>query len=146
MARVLEIVTSSQAWRRSFQLDGVRYVVRMRWSERNGAWYADVLDEATDEPLVAGWRVTPGVPWAPASRLTGGPAGALVVLDVTGGGSAIETFEQLGTTHRVFYFPADEVAAIVAAEANANKPTTVTVTRTSGTPGAGAGGDFTVNV
>jgi hypothetical protein len=53
-------LTSDPSQRFRSSLNGVEYVFRAQWNERSGVWTLDILDGATEAPLVLGVSILIG--------------------------------------------------------------------------------------
>lgn len=95
-----------------WELDGVTYVIRRLWVERESSWVVNIY---TDDmlPLVVGAFARVGVDLfdnvaAPAASAR--PPGRLILEDVSGAGAELG-FDGWGRTHRLVYRePRAEVA------------------------------------
>lgn len=92
-APVIEISTS---------LDGRRYVLRVRWSERATAWYLD-LETEDAQPIVQGRLVRLNRNLISGAVHPDAPAGVIAALRV---GESVElpSLEGLGETVRLYYY------------------------------------------
>jgi len=83
MAEIVPIEASNTNQEFSVQLDGVEFVLRIQWQDRDESWYIDLLTAAL-VPLWMGARIAVGVPllyqFVSASR----PAGELMAIDTAG--------------------------------------------------------------
>jgi hypothetical protein len=89
-------------------LDGVAYLLELRWNTREEAWYLDVrLEDGTD--VVTGIKVVVGFPLAARSAHAKLPPGALFASD-TSGKNQDPGIADLGNRVRLYYIPAAELA------------------------------------
>lgn len=90
-------------------LDGAQFRLRLTWRHRNQGWYLDLWTLA-GTPLLLGRRLSAG--WSPnlALVLEDGPDGFLYVRGLDG-----YAREDLGTSLRLMYYPASEIAALAPA-------------------------------
>ncbi len=87
-------------------MDGVNYIVDLRWSSRANGWFLDLLDDAED-PIRTGIRLVAN--WNLLRLITDErvPRGTLMAL--SSGGDSDPTFETLGTEVTLVYVePAGE--------------------------------------
>lgn len=67
----------------SITLDGVAYLLELRWNTREEAWYLDIrLEDKTD--VVTGIKVVLGFPLGRRSQHAKRPPGILLALDTSG--------------------------------------------------------------
>ncbi len=107
----------------SVQLDGVEYVLRAQWQDRDESWYLDVLTAAL-VPVFMGARIAVGVPLLFQLVAEVRPAGDLIPIDTTGGDNdpGLDDFgidESLPEAERykrvqLFYLDAADVAEAIA--------------------------------
>lgn len=93
-------------------LDGVEYLLVLRWSQRETKWYLD-LSNANGDLLVAAIKVV--VNWPLLADVRGSglalPAGELVAMD-TRSTPADPGLDELGDSIPLLYFSADFVAEV----------------------------------
>ena len=112
MSQVLRTFQSLPVNEQIVTLDDVQYRLRMRWAERLQSWFLDIY-AADGTALVVGRRMAgDSSPYSARFRLTGGPAGTIIV---TGRDPYLR--EDLGTALEVVYFTEAETAALVASAA-----------------------------
>lgn len=87
-------------------LEGVEYLVRLTWRERQASWYMDLLIPP-DTPVAVGRRLSPG--WGPVLgwRVEHRPEGELLVV-----GPSPYQRDDLGDTLHLYYLPEDEWTAL----------------------------------
>lgn len=91
-------------------LDGVTYTLDLSFNVRLNAWFMNVLDEAAQNVLVAGLRLTCGA--SIGAKITGRPfPGFFVVLDTTGAG-VDPGISDLGKRVRLEYVEAADLASL----------------------------------
>ncbi len=94
-------------------LDGVAYVLELRWNVRDEAWYLDVrLADGTD--VVVGVKVVLEWPLGTRSRHASRPPGQLVAFD-TSGVRDEPKIDDLGSRVKLLYFDLAEVNSYRAA-------------------------------
>lgn len=106
---VLPLVPSVPFQRFSTTLDGVPYVIDVKWNGRAGVWSLDLLDEDED-PIRSGVRIVLGaVLGRRGIALTDPrmPTGFLVAIDLSGEG-VDAGLDDLGDRVQVHYYSADE--------------------------------------
>lgn len=79
----LPVVADSPDFTAFTELERVTYGFHYRWSEREGAWYLDLLD-AAGAVILAGRKLVPGLPLLGRFVDPRLPPGDLVVFDTTG--------------------------------------------------------------
>ncbi len=97
---VIPVPIDQPSFRQVVPLDGLNYILDLRWSERANGWFLDLFDDAEDPirtgiRLVANWNLL---------RLIADervPRGVLMAL--ASGGDADPTFETLGTEVSLVY-------------------------------------------
>lgn len=91
------------------QLEGRRYVLRMRWNERAGAWFLD-MHTVAGSPIVLGVRLSLSTQPLAGVLHPDRPPGELVVVDRTDSG--VEAAQaDLGTRVQLFYVEASSLVA-----------------------------------
>lgn len=109
MAQILPLVPSVPSYRVGTQLDGVQYVLDVRWNGRDGAWYMDILDEAA-VAIRSGVKIVLGAFLGRRTVNPAFPAGLLVAADLSGEGRDA-TLDDLGTRVVVYFYTFDEAFA-----------------------------------
>jgi hypothetical protein len=109
MAQTLPLVPSVPHYRVGTALDGVQYVIDVRWNGRLESWFLDLRAE-DESPIALGLRVTLGA-------LIGGrvadarfPRGVLIASDRSGAGRD-PALDDLGERVVVNFIPALELAS-----------------------------------
>lgn len=94
----------------SVALEGITYVIRWLYNEREGVWTFSISD-VDDVPILSGVRVVQNVDLLELASDERRPPGAMMIIDATG--SRVEpTLESFGHSARPVYIPADELAAL----------------------------------
>jgi hypothetical protein len=106
MAQTLPLQTDLPHYEFTVSLDGIVYLFELRWSGRESSWYASLYTE-DGEPLALTYKVLPGWPLFLRVRDPRMPAGGLVPVDTTGGGTA-PGLNELGDRVQIVYFEASE--------------------------------------
>lgn len=91
-------------------LDGVEYVLRFDWNDREGRWYMTLADR-DGEPIANGVKVVCGWPLLRRSADARAPAGMLMAVDQSGQGLD-PGLSELGGRVPLVYFDAAELAAL----------------------------------
>jgi uncharacterized protein DUF6983 len=86
------------------ELDGVTYVMRLRWNERAESWHLD-LSTLDDEPIASGVRLVPSFPLLRRNQHPARPPGELYLLDNKGLDEE-PTLEEFGTRFILVYVEA----------------------------------------
>ena len=84
-------------------LDGVVYLLDVRWNSRDEAWFLDLLAE-DETPIVRGIRVVLGALLGSRSADPAFPPGVLIASDLAGTGTD-PGFDDLGQRVKVYYIP-----------------------------------------
>ena len=84
-----------------WELDGVQYVIRRAWNEREASWVVSLYTEDL-APIVVGAFARTGVDLLDNCAAAGRPPGRLILEDVSGAGAEL-TFDGWGRTHRLVY-------------------------------------------
>ncbi len=117
---VVPIVQSVPNQEMAVALDGVTFILRFFWNDRDESWYWELYDSAR-VPIWRGARIATGVPLLKQCVASNRPAGELVAIDTRGKDldPVLDDFHEDGEVI-LAYLTADEVAeAIAEAEANA---------------------------
>lgn len=112
MPFVLPLDSAAPHYQVGTSLDGVQYILELKWNMRDEAWYLDILAEDED-PIRHGMKIVLGTLLGRRSVDPRMPAGAFIAADLSGAGREA-TIDDLGTRVVVYYYTADEVAAAVA--------------------------------
>lgn len=107
----LPLIPSNPNYRFGTSLDGVQYVIDIRWNARanlgGGAWYMDVL-QADQTPIRMGLKVVLGCVLGGRVTAPEFPQGALFAVDQSG--LDVEaSLDDLGTRLIVVYVPAADL-------------------------------------
>jgi hypothetical protein len=113
MAQQLPLVPAIANYDFATVLGGTTYVFNVYWNARDAAWYLDLLAE-DETPIRHGVKILLGSPLGRRSASPLFPAGVLLASDLSGE-NLDATFDDLGTRVVVYFFTADELAALVAA-------------------------------
>lgn len=109
-AVTLPLVPSIPNYRFGTQLDGVQYIIDVRWNGRDGAWYMDFL-QADETPIKYGIKIVLGATLGGLVTDPAFPPGVLIAVDQTGNGREA-TLDDLGSRVLVVYIPAADIAAV----------------------------------
>lgn len=90
-------------------LDGVTYVITVRWNDREASWYLDIADEQA-VPILLGLKVLPNVALGAKCRDVRKPPGLLIATSSTDDQSP-PGFEELGGRVELIYWPLEEFLA-----------------------------------
>jgi len=107
MPRVLPLIPSTPNYRVSTTLDGVQYILDIRWNGRAGVWYLDVLD-IDEDPIAAGIAVVLGSALGIRTTDARFPPGMLIAVDMSDEGHDAG-FDDLGDRVAVLYYEEDEL-------------------------------------
>lgn len=99
---------ADQAW--TTDLAGGIYLVRLRWNQREAAWYLDVLERDERTPIVQGVKVVLGAMLGRRAPHALFRDGALIARDTSGAGREA-TLEDLGARVELWYFTRYELVA-----------------------------------
>lgn len=91
------------------ELDGAVYSMRLRWTERAGAWHMDLAD-SDGLAIVQGIRLVTLHPLLRRYRHLAVPPGELILIDAKDQGGK-PTLEEMGERYRLYYVTAAELAA-----------------------------------
>ncbi len=109
---ILQLDSTHQNCETTFDLDGVLFRLRTRYNARIDSWIASLYD-AEGNPISVGRRLTVGNMLFPWLATQNSPAGQLIAID-----SQDEDQDpgekDLGTRVSIFYFDAEEIAALSA--------------------------------
>ena len=83
------------------------YVIDLRWNERAGAWFMDLLDE-NEDPIRMGIKVVLGTWLGRRSIDPRFPAGAILAVDTSGAGLDAG-LDDLGTRVLLRFYSAEEI-------------------------------------
>lgn len=85
-------------------IDGKQYIFNVRWNDRDGAWYFDLLDE-TGDPIMSGIKMVLGVLLGRRCVDPRKPNGALFMSDLSNA-NRDATLTDLGTRVKMYFRPA----------------------------------------
>lgn len=102
---ILSVAVEEASSRQTVALDGVNYILDLRWSERANGWFLDLYDDAED-PIRQGIRLVADWPLLRLIADERAPRGNLMAL--ASGGDADPTFETLGTEVSLVYVEPDD--------------------------------------
>ncbi len=106
---ILPIDSAFPSYRLSTAIDGVQYIVDVRWNERDEAWYLDLLSSDGD-PIKHGMKIALGTKLGRRCVDPRFPTGAIIARDLTGNGNDAGRYD-LGTRVQLRYYSADEITA-----------------------------------
>lgn len=112
---VLKLSPGTPSYRQRTTLDGVAYLLDLRWSQRSAKWYLDLRD--VDGTLLAGSiKLVVGYPLLASRRgqRVEMPPGELVVADGRES-PADPLLDELGDSVKLVYVEAETIAALEAA-------------------------------
>jgi hypothetical protein len=95
-------------WTQRTALGGVDFLLRFRWSQREGHWLL-TLSDADGAPIVSGVVLVVGAYLLRGVADTRRPAGELLVVDVSGANDVDPAFEDLGDRFALLYLEPSEV-------------------------------------
>lgn len=107
MPAMLPLTGSIPDYRVGTTLDGVAYILDVRWNYRDEAWYFDLLT-ADEEVIRAGIKITLGAFLGARSADARMPPGYLIASDLSNS-NRDATLDDLGTRVVVHYFAAAEI-------------------------------------
>lgn len=125
MSQILDTSTDLSDYRQVTTLDGVDFVLRFLFNEREGKWYLSLAD-ADDVSIVHGVKIVPLISLLRKVTDARRPAGLLMARDLTGpdvdfaaGQKVLDLDPGLtdlgaGGRVRLFYFTADELVDVEA--------------------------------
>lgn len=105
--QALDISPTVSNQRFSSELDGTIYVFDLRWNDRAGAWFMDVLEEDLT-PIRHGIKLVLGALVGSDTKDSRFPPGRFLLEDKTGEGVEA-TLEDLGTRVILYYFSEEEL-------------------------------------
>lgn len=106
MSALLPLQPSIPNYRVGTALDGVQYILDVRWNGRDGAWYLDLLQE-DETPIAHGLKLVLGAAIGSGITNPDFPPGVFVCRDLSGVGLDAG-FDDIGTRVVVYYFPDSE--------------------------------------
>jgi hypothetical protein len=99
--------TSLLNYEQLVQLDGVEYLLRFQWLEREMAWYMQFLDQDGVE-LAVGVRIVVDYPFLRRFKDPRLPPGTLIALDTSLQRKEIEASDELGDRVKLVYITVDD--------------------------------------
>lgn len=105
---VINTESSSAFFEQFTQLDGIEYLLRFKWSDREGCWYLGIYSQNGD-PIAVGVRLVVSWPLLRRFRDPRTPPGILVCVDTSERGQDIIAATDLGSRVLLMYVPADEL-------------------------------------
>jgi hypothetical protein len=99
--------TTSLDYEQITQLDGIEYVLRFIWSDRESIWYMHIFDQDENE-LATGIALVVSFPLLRRYVDPRLPPGALVCVDTSEMGQDIQVSTDLGSRVLLMYFTADD--------------------------------------
>lgn len=95
------------------QLDGLEYLMRFLWSDREGCWYLGIYDQ-NNNPIALGIRLI--VSWSLLRRFIDPrlPSGVLMCVDLSGQDIDIRESGDLGARVKLTYITADDSLLVTA--------------------------------
>lgn len=110
MTITIALAPGIPSYRQRTLLDGIEYVLELRWSEREARWYLDLRD-VNGRALVLATKLVANWPLLYRFRTVPGlPPGELMVLD-TRTPPQDPTLHELGAEVQLVYVTRDEIAA-----------------------------------
>ena len=109
MPQVLPLVPSVPNYRVATALDGVSYILDVRWNARDAAWYLDISD-ANGDLIRAGLKVVLGTLIGARGADSRLPDGVLFAGDSTGAGLDAG-LDDMGVRVFVYFYSRAEIAA-----------------------------------
>lgn len=103
MATIIPFVPSIGRYRFPTVIEGNQYIFKVRWNTLDQAWYFDVL-EFDETPIAEGIKIVLGVNFARWSTHQLFRDGVMFARSTAQPPHADATFDNLGTTIKVFYF------------------------------------------
>jgi hypothetical protein len=103
----IPVATDTPLYTQRITLDGVEYVFKFDWNDRESRWYFGLF--AIDEtPIVTGIKVVAN--WPLLRRFTAEkvPPGVLVAVDLSPERGESPTFTELGFRVRLLYYPKND--------------------------------------
>jgi hypothetical protein len=95
-------------YRVGITLNDVPYILDVRWNDRDGAWYFDMLD-IDDDPIRMGIKIVLGTALGWRSTDPRFPNGGIFAEDLSGEGRDA-TIDDLGTRVMVYYYTVAELS------------------------------------
>ena len=117
MAQQLPLIPSVANYQFGTTLDGVAFIIEIRFNDREVAWYMNLL--ADDEtPIRQGIKLVLGTLLGGRSASAAFPDGSFVLSDLSGAGLDA-TFDDMGDRVVLQYIPVDELIAATDTESGA---------------------------
>ena len=110
MAQILPFIASVGRYRFVTVIEGTQYIFKVRWNSRDAAWYFDVL-EFDETPIATGIKIVLGVNFARWSNHPLFLDGNMFALSSAQTPHADATFDNLGTTIKVYYYTRADIVA-----------------------------------
>jgi hypothetical protein len=104
MAKAFEVPLSAQPQQFDIALAGQTYKLRLAWNEASACWTLDIADSA-GTPLLQGAPIVTGVDLLSQYGYLGIGGSLIVQTDMNP--NAVPTFDDLGTTGRLYFITAD---------------------------------------
>lgn len=104
---ILPFQPSAPNYRVGVTIDGVDYLLDVRWNTREGAWYFDMLD-AQEAPILSGVKVVLGIHLGRRSTHPFFATRVIVAMDTTHSGREAG-LDDLGARVRVLSFDDEEI-------------------------------------
>ena len=107
MPVALPFAPSIADYRVGTTLDGVQYILDVRWNGRDSAWFFDFLAE-DETPIRRGIKVVLGTSLGGRTADAAFPRGIIIAADLSGAGRDAG-FDDIGTRVLVYFFPLSEL-------------------------------------
>jgi hypothetical protein len=104
---VVDVDPSSFPNEQITQLDGIEYLFRFMWSDRESRGYLNIYDQ-DENPLALGIGLKIGWPLCRRFKDPRLPPGLLICVDMSGSGLDAETADDFGSRIQLMYVTADD--------------------------------------
>lgn len=112
MPQLLPLLPELPNYRFDTTLDGIQYVIDIRWNSRDEAWYMSVFSEE-EEPLISGTKLVLGAWLTGDATHPDRPFGLFRLIDWTGSGTEA-TLTNIGSVVGLYFYNIDEIEETIA--------------------------------
>lgn len=110
MAQQLPLQPSTANYQFGTSLDAVAYIIRIRWNDRESAWYMDLLDES-ETPIRNGIKLVLGTLLGGRSAVANFPPGSFMLTDLADSGTD-PTYDDMGVRVVLWYITQAELDSV----------------------------------
>lgn len=100
----IPVATDTPLYTQRVTLDGIEYVLKFDWNDRENRWYLSLYD-VSETPLATGIKIVSN--WPLLRRFTSAnmPPGSLMAADLSPQGGESPMYADLGVRVKLLYFP-----------------------------------------